>query len=736
MPTPLHLTWTGKLNIVPYEQQDLGATPGSKKFEVEALGAPVKFHSRDMSGSCARLKAEHHSGVLSLFSNSDFDVLFNATDGTSIISEQIWVYPRTSTAEMIGKGSLKNSLRTESSSPSSRTQPAKRITLAWDAGAKLKFLKYNLLTPELNQHSPAPPKTDYYLAEASAEKNVLAVSEEFNVKANQMHAKLGPPGSDGTATGQEILLLKAWDAFSSQMPGTDLTIAADAMHAEFSRRSSGKGQFASTVKLDGNVLASQRTLAKQSKSSLECEEMVIDLIEGNNITTDRSSAYGSSQISHLLAERRVIGRYLVDGEVRSSLQAHTLERDEATKTTVLSGGPAKLLRGDDSLSSAVIRIVEKGNDYLLSTPGPGNMRASFAPSQPTADPSLLGLEWPGSMVFDGQANRAIFKDTDEQRVVGGIVHGPGRLSKFQARQLDLHLAKGSELMGPQAQSSEDLASTETFFKPMSGRSLEKMVLSGDANVRSIETAGDDSKDILQAVLLQSDVLTYDTGKRKHFHGDGKGSLLLQDYRPTKKKVSALPDESAPGDKSTRPKRTVRMERVGRGETAFWWTESADYDLDKRQAVLVGQVHMVSMGYTLALPSRSARTDPAQKRQRTQMWCDEFTLTLAEPKETKTDQATGSFADLSGMHELEIQNVQAKGNARLFSADLTIDGEAISHDTKANEIRIEGSRRRKAELIYRDTEKKQWVRYRGKRVLYNTLERKAEAPGGNIEWISE
>ncbi len=734
VPTPLYLTWTGKLTIAPDERQDLDAPAGSKRFEVEALGAPVKFHSRDMSGSCAVLKAKHRSGVVSLFSDSDFPVRFNATDGTSVISDQVWIYPRTSTAEMIGKGSLKSRGRGETPN-----QPAKPITLSWDAGATLKFLKYIPAPAEPKEEDPAGPKTDYYLAEATAQKNVLAASEQFNVEANQMQIKLGLPGSDGTASGQEVLLLKAWDNFSSKLPGTDLALSADDMVAEFSPRSSGKGQFASKITLDGHVLAIQKTPAKQTQSTLECEEMVINLTEIDDVTASTADSYGGSQISHLLAERRVIGRYLVNGELRSSLWAYKLERDEASKTTVLSGGPAKLVRGEDWLNSAIIRIVERGDDYVLSTPGPGQMQASLVPSEQGSTPGLLGLKWPGSMEFDGQTNKAIFKDTDEQRVTGGIVHGPGVVSKLEARQLDLYLHKSTERTGSGAEdftkSGKDLASTETFFKPMSDRSLEKMILTGNANVRSIETALDDPEHILRAVLLQSDVLTYDTGKKKRFHGEGTGSLLLQDYRPTEKKVSAEPDESAPGDKATRPKRTVRMERVGRGETAFWWTKSADYDLDERKAVLVGQVHMVSMGYTLTLPGRSAGTDPAQKRQRTQMWCDEFTLTLAQPRETQADGTADSFANLSGMDELEIQSVRANGNARLSSRDLTIDGDKISHDTKANEIRIEGSRKRKAVLTHIDPQKQQWVRYRGKRVIYNTLERKAQAPGGNIEWFA-
>ena len=83
----LRLTWSRKLTVVPKERHEVKPSP-KRKLEVEAWGTPVKFHSPDMSGECARLKAIHRSGKVTLFSSSDFDVSFQAAQGTSVVCKE------------------------------------------------------------------------------------------------------------------------------------------------------------------------------------------------------------------------------------------------------------------------------------------------------------------------------------------------------------------------------------------------------------------------------------------------------------------------------------------------------------------------------------------------------------------------------------------------------------------------------------------------------------------------
>jgi hypothetical protein len=350
---------------------------------------------------------------------------------------------------------------------------------------------------------------------------------------------------------------------------------------------------------------------------------------------------------------------------------------------------------------------------------------------------LLGLEWTESLTFDGQKNKAAFRSLEDKRITGAILHSPRSSSRFAAKKLELYLQDREKNASREKEIlAEDMASSETFFKPMGDKKLKRMVLTGGAEIRSIEYPVGKPEQRLRAALLRSNVLTYDIGhdkkdKKRQFYGDGPGSLLLEDYRKTGKKVSA--DHTAPlsGRKTRRPRGGPALQRVGPGQTAFEWKKSAKYYQDERTAVLAGDVHMVSMGYALTLPGRSqSGTGSAEnKLHKTYLWCEKLTMTFAEPKAQGSEKDKTDFADLSAMDELEAERVEASGNVSLVSKDISIEGaQSIVYDRKAEEIVIEGSKKSKATVIYLDPQRGQWVEWMGKLAHYNVSTGELKAKG--------
>ncbi len=740
---PVRITWTGKLTIVPEESEDYQPT-AQRRFEIEAFGAPVKFSSGDMSGQCARLTAQHQLGTAQLFSSPDFGVVLNAVDDSVITAQEINIDSITSTALLIGKGTLKTSTQKSALDSDTSAQASKGLNLSWKTQATLKFLKHTRPSTKPDNQTAAKPTQNYYLSQATAIDDVVAVSDTFTTRANHMYVKLGPPGSDGTTGGQEILLLQAKDDFSSVIPKDGLSIFANSMETHFARSSSGQGQFPSTIVLNDNVRIIQQLPNSNTKSTLRSEKMFIDLAENKDAKPSTADGYAGSLISRLLAQGNVIGRQIVDGQIRSRLSADELDRDEATKTTTLYGDLAQLSRGDDFIESKIIRIVEKedeGSYYVLSTPVPGRMKAAFDSADPSSAPAKLELIWPGSMVFDGQANTAIFNSAPGQLVKANVVHTPQRSSAIEAEQLELFL-KDDQLtkvnerpITPAA--SADLMSPEPFFEPMASKSLEKMVLTRKAMVRSVEQNPDDSRERLRSVLLTSDTLTYLPAKDNKglFQGTGPGTLLLEDNRETDKQVSDKEPSSTLRKETPKPPSRMRFHRVGPGQTAFKWTDSVDYDQAKRTAVLLGDVRMVSLGYALTMPEKpSPQANAHNRRDLTKLWADKLTIIHAEPEADKNAQQDTSLADLSAMDELEIESIQAVGTksspAVLISSGLYIEGQTITHSTKTNEILIKGTRKRKAVLDYNDPEKG-WGRWTGPTIRFNTVTHRAYAPGGKF-----
>ena len=170
-----------------------------------------------------------------------------------------------------------------------------------------------------------------------------------------------------------------------------------------------------------------------------------------------------------------------------------------------------------------------------------------------------------------------------------------------------------------------------------------------------------------------------------------------------------------------------------GQTAFWWQDSASYRQSDRTAILNGNVHMISMGYSLSLPSPSTGNDEPldKKRQRTELWCQKFTVAFAKPREAP-GPAGADFADLSGMDELQISGIEADGFASLLASDVNAEGQTISYDIDSRLLQIDGSKRAKASLIYLNTEKAQWFHWTGRKILYDTLKRQGSAEGGKLE----
>ena len=745
----LRLIWNGPLEVVPAELQSEQAAAGGR-LRFEALGSPLEFNTRDVSGSCAQLQAQQDTGMVRLSSKEDVGVHLELSDGTEVATETLVIEPPAKNARqirMLGKGNLETIDRADHQITSD-LEESDNVKLSWQESALLKLVRL----PQ-DKDGKSNQEDNFYLSEATANGQVVALSKKFITQGNMVYIELDPPGSDGTEKGQAIRVLRAEDQFSADLSTEKgkLTVEADAMETKFKLCSSGKGQYPASIDLTGNVVATEKTPEKQSESRLECRKMRIDLVEDEAVSATNVNSYGNADVSQIVAEHGVIGRYSVEGQLRSGLRADKLVADNSTHTTTLYGQPAELNRGqNDWLSSEVIVVTELGRngdrqkDYTLTSPGPGEMRLTFTTADETKPPALLGLEWTESLTFnkdtlDGKpVDKAIFRSLEDKRITGAILHSPTSSSQFAARELELYLQNKEEGASPDRRIvAEDTASPDTFFKPMGDKALRRMAMKGQAQIGSIEHPAGNPKQRLRAAFLTSDVLNYDIyyekeEKKRQFYTDTAGSLLLEDYRPTETIVST--ERSAPSKEIERGKQRggPALRRVGPGQTAFEWRKSARYYQDKRKAVLTGDVHMVSMGYALTLPGRSSSpTDSKTKSlNRTEMWCQTFTIIFAEPESTEPEMAKSDFADLSTMDELRVELVETSGNASMVSKDISVEGaERILYDRDAGEIVIEGSRRSRATVVYLDPQRRQWIQWTGNHARYDVATGELKAKGG-------
>ena len=762
----LRLTWRGELNVVPTEQipQRSG---DQQRFGAEATGTPVQFSSAEMSGSCGKLQVKRNiqpirhrsTQEILLLSEGDIPVHMETSKGDAIDCDQVHFDWDTGLGRFIGRGIL---VTAKPQRPDGNGGP---IELSWKERATLHFLEQSAQRKSSGSRDLAG---DFYLEDAVAVGGVKMIARNLTAEAGRLHVKLGPPGSDGSDKGQAIKQFDAGEGFSSQLPqeNANLSIWSQSMKAEFTDRSIGKGQFLSAIQLQGRVLAELPRAAQQGRDTLTCDQLRVEMLEDKDIAEFQAESgmatYGNSIVSLLVATGSVIGRNEVDGQVRSSFSANKLTRKEfseqvpndslpggettkkSTKITTLYGEPAELRKGDDKLTSTEIIITETEKDenrvLVLTTPVAGEMRASFQPADEGSLPSALALEWPGSMAFDGQTDKATFTGLGREKVTGAVLHSPTLSSRLETDKLELFFRPRPESKTKQLiNSAEDLISPEPFFKPTTGRTLKKMVLTGSAQVGTTEHPDNEPGRRLRGALLKADLLTYDPPAAL-FYTNGPGSLLLEDYRPTETTVSA--------EKSTQPSAVSPpnrpqgrlLQRVGPGQTAFSWETSGQYDQKEHTAVLTGNVHMGSMGYGISLPGRppSLPQSPADNRRRTDLWCQTFTITFASSPTSDGGPAEQSqpFPDLSAMDELHIRKVSAVGEASLLSADVTIQGQDITYNPEEGRINIKGSRRSPANLTYVDPQNGRWAHWQGRTVTYDTNNHQGSAPGGRLQYLDD
>ena len=761
----LRLTWDDELIVVPAEPAP-DAAQGEKSFGIEAVGQPVKFKSADFSGSCPKLQAEHDTRTVRLLSNEAHRVHLESSTGDTIDCDRGDFNWNSGLGKFIGRGTLRTA-RPHKLGQSSE----KDIELTWQERASVLFVE----RPSGDDSAEAGGTAkDFYLKDALAVGDVHVTSDQMSATAGRLHVKLGPPGSDGTDDGQAIEGLQAWDGFSSKLPHKDeeLGVSARSMNATFSPSKSGQGQFVSQIELTEQVQAVLPSSKELGQDKLTCDHLRVEMDEAEDeeetALADGSEAndYGNLVVSRLVASGNVIGRHEIQGQAPSGFTADRMERRELPgqlertfwpqegptpaydKLTVLSGEKAMIRKGQDSLSSKVIVIIEtEGDDterlLTLSTPGAGDMKASFEPEEKGEPPALLDLYWPGWMMFDRKADTAVFTGLVRSRVRGTVEHSTTRSSGLRTEKLELFFKPEpvSELDKALA-SSRELISTEPFFEPVAQRKLDRMVLIGSSEVSSIEHPSGDPKTRQRSALLKSEKLTYQT-QTESFRAEGPGNLLLEDYRKTETEVSGDQAEpisaNAPSAEPLEPSAT----RVRKGQTAFRWDTSANYDQNERQAVLNGNVYMNAMGYGIALPSRGQGQDRNTRQQlkQTRLWCGNLAVTFGQDQagDTAEQEAGTSIADLSAMDELAVREVRTTKEVTLKSGDAEINADEMVYNptrpqgqTPAKyDLEIKGNRKSRAEMIYIDPEQG-WTRLRGRIIRYNTLTQESEVVGGTSE----
>jgi hypothetical protein len=350
-----------------------------------------------------------------------------------------------------------------------------------------------------------------------------------------------------------------------------------------------------------------------------------------------------------------------------------LESDLVTRTAVITGRPASVLRGTDKLVGPSISLYQEAvspgqAEQRLAVKGRGELHFTTdrdLEGRQLERPRPVTVAWAREMEYRGARNTARFVgdvrflseneeagNRERETVTCGTMRFMFREVAPTTRPAGEDRSSGDRPAPPGAsqQARGPRRRLGLDVEPFSKRKVSLIVAEEDVKVLSEQR---NEKTQLRRLQLSGPELVYDaTVKQMVVLGSGK--LLLEDYYQPDKK----PREAAGGDRAV-------VESPS--QTAFQWQKAMTLRQSEREVVLDGGVRMVHVSGNEVVHAEDLDTpmwwrDLSKGRRTDLRNCDVLIANFTQTAESKAKEATRAAADPS-MGGLE--RFSAKGNKLLL-----------------------------------------------------------------------
>jgi len=334
-------------------------------------------------------------------------------------------------------------------------------------------------------------------------------------------------------------------------------------------------QYLKEAEFHGQVCASQ----EQARIRADKITLSFEQVEHQSDEEPRRTRRPSA----LLAEGNV---QVTDARDAQPLEAAAdmLESDLIQRSAVLTGKPARLWQGANSLSGVRIELDEIAGSAAVR--GAGTLEfltTKDLNGVELSQPRPVRVAWSEKMDYSGQRSTASF--------AGGVVLRSG-LDHMECGKMRLLFAKSAATTRPVREPSAEVAGGPASqpageaqprrigigLERYSRRRLEILIAEDDVTLQSLRQDGKGY--MIQRLQLTGQRLIYDA-RSNEMNVFGAGTLLAEDYRPPQVAAGKTDQASEMSEGLQRPSQTV-----------FEWSRSMQLSQERRLVVMDGGVGMV------------------------------------------------------------------------------------------------------------------------------------------------
>jgi len=583
---PLEIFWTGPLVIRPEGHTD---TPQRNRYDVEAAGEKLVLSEPRASATCSRLFFHHPQRAGRLVGEPGRPARLVLAEGAEVSCPTIRFEPAVGRAYLQGAGYMvrrfhgdlpqaKAVALIENEEPN---RPPEGERIAWADHVDLTF----------TQERAAPGKP---------------LRQFINTADFHGGVELRRPAEDDDVRCRLLRVRMARGKWQSAYPAEAVAAGGVAARQEGSDLSAQKV----TVRFR-EVPPAERKAGGEARSAVEPAAVVA---EGNVRLRDRRDP---------------------NAEPLEAL-CDAVTSDLIARTAVLTGAPAVVRQGPNSMAGGTIRLDQLGQAAAVD----GNGTLHFLTKKDLdgrelAQPRPIAIAWADRMSYQGLRNAATFD--------GKVVLDSG-LNHMACRQMQVFFAAGEPAARPAASRPATAPATRPAaavaaaprrrqrlgvdIERYSRRRISMIVADDDVLMQS--RAVDERERILRRLQLTGGKLIYDAATNR-VTMPGPGNFLAEDYQaPRRRRGDANDEASAAVDRPS--------------QTGFQWEKSMQLSQDDRMVRLEGNTNMVHrsgaqivLADELPVPRDTWGRLPAGRK--TLLRCETMIAKFGPPEQPATRPAT-------------------------------------------------------------------------------------------------
>lgn len=735
--TKLELVWNGPLELRPLKTDATEQT--GKRFDVIAVGKPVKVHSNQGDAQCDQLVYRHERKQVWLSGRDDAPVEMNVDTSRKLIGREVFFDQQRGLARVEGAGKM---IADRGSLGALNTAAVVDATTSLDA-AKIDAGKVALVS--------ANAKGKALSVDGAEVVPVKKASPPVNISWTRgVDIEIGtrPVTKLNQATGamekkQKEFLRRAWFHGKVEASQGEENVRADEMAVTFGtpRDDIDVTDYIENLNLSGDV-----QIARE-RATIAANKLDVDMVLGPDGKNTPSDIRAAENILILDPEHNL------KVSKAETLKVTVKNGTQFSKATIVSPSPTVFAQTrmkdmavhghkiEIDMDEESIDVAGPGAAWMLTETGFGGMSMGKS--------TVVRTTWDGSMQMRLAKNYGVFLDNVETRSRAWKDKDASEMEEVRLKsdKLTMRFAKPrpvreSEkkdfldrfaMLGEVVGKSPEDKFANLSVAPMERKPPNYIICDGHAELIHTDHArGENAKAgrLLSRMQIVGEQIAVDL-EREQMSVPCMGSLLIEDYRfeDSSRNMNVVKRSVARGPLMS------SMGNEGPSQTLIRWENAMDFFIDRSLVSFDRDVRMVHRsGQQLAMKDELAKamdlqTDSLQHLKSGRLatlTCGNLLIEFLSANSSKKNSKSNSF-----VRATDLKRLIAKGVVHLQDGSKSLMGQHLQYLMDTNEVRLEGSDAIESRIVDQDEMTQRLTTWRGPTLLWNRETNEIFAPKARI-----